>query len=1811
MVTNRTFKRVYCFAMALWIAVAGSLSFGAGSPAHADSESAGNMEIEGSQASSLYSLSDNWRIQSSAVATEDGSAVSASGYNTDGWFATKVPNTVLGALIEAGDIEDPFIRDRIAYIDEDRFRVPWWYRTEFTLPASEQGKTILLNFEGIGYKADIWVNGRKIADKQDIVGSFRAYELDITDEVVCDGTTVNTIAVEVTRSDYGKDFSIYWVDWVPRPPDNNMGLWRDVFIRTNGPVTTRNPFVTSKVDADLAAAHLNAYAELSNYSDAPVSGTVTATVIDPSGAVAATLSQAVTLEAGVRNQEVAFRADEYPELRMNHPQLWWPKEMGGQPMYTIEFRFADGNDAVSDSVTQRFGIREVTTEMNVSPSTKTKPPLKDMVQFYVNHKPVLIKAGGYSPTDLFLRRNMETNRAIVQYLEEMGLNAIRDEGIFFDDRLIDLLDEAGVMYMGGWTCCSRWQQPAAYSDEELRIASDSLDSQLRALRAHPSIIAWMNGSDNPPSYKDDMPSGGTLERGKLVEQTFFDLEHRMHWDEYGAIISSGSAKVAELTGTVSGMHMDASYDYAPPAMFFEDMDLGGAFGFTSEAGPGPSIPIVETMKKILPENALWPYNVGGDNYQQWNYHNARSSFRDLSKFNLALDNHYGESHHLEEYNIKAQVQQYDAQRAQFEAVSANKYTKATGWVQWMLNNAWPSMFWNMFDFYLNPNGSYFGAKKANEPLHIMFDYASKEVKIINGTQRDYSGLQAKVQIYNLDGSNVYDREFDHVAVSPDGASPTAGGEPRTIGYQTIRFNGKIEDAYGITVLDRIREEELAVSPVYFLRLELRDADGGLVSINSYAQSTKKDVMRYQNHGWNYTPQDQFADFTHLQELDPVELQIVGAPAAVTEGQEQVLTYTVKNNGASIAYAVFARIKKGEGGDPIAPVRMEDNYFMLLPGEERTLTARYNVSDLGTAAPVIEVDCYNNLTTKQRPTPTTANLALGKTATASTTQGSNSAEKALDSSVYTKWQSSTNASGGADPQWFKVDLGEPASFDTAIVRWDYANYARDLTVEVSDNDADWETVYTGTNSNGSAVSDIRFAPVTKRYIKLTMSGKRPAGPQIGSGGTGQGVTGLGATPASTSFNIASFEVYGPVLGKDASLSMITVNGERLVGFEPTRLRYGLALPEDTTEVPIVDATASDPKAKVEIVPAASVPGVTYIAVTAEDALTMQTYELHFTFDSGTPGNDDATLSGIQVNGAELAGFEPGKLEYEVELPPGTTDVPSVTATVYDPKASAQIIDATGLPGMTQIVVTAEDNETVQTYKIHFTVNSDVPKSDDATLSGILVNGAPLAGFHRDILDYAVKLPAGTKDAPLVAATSTDPKAKVELTQAAGATGKAVIAVTAEDGVTKRTYTVSFTVKSADSGPGGGSSSGGGSATKPNPSPGPAPDKDIDPKAPGTTAKLTEEQLKQGKGGKVTVEVEPTVKEVQLPPNAGELLGRNALEVKKGSLTVGIPADLFQQLARGLSADELKEAAISLQLIALGQAEARKLISASGQAANADIRLAGDVYELALTMKRSSGQTSELSAFAKPVSIRIKIETAIDPKRAGIFRIDEDGTLEYVGGEYADGTMVAEIGRFGKYAVLEVNKHFADVASTHWAGGAIKELAAKQILNGTSAALFEPNRSITRAEFASLLVKALKLTKKGGIAFADVSAEAWYADAVSIAKEAGIVKGRDAERFDPNGLITREEMTAMLTRAYEIRYGKIGSGQSGQSGQPGQSGEPSSATFADDSQISPWAAEYIRAAAALGLVQGRADRQFVPQGATTRAEAAQVVYHLLNR
>ncbi|TXK80322.1 S-layer homology domain-containing protein [Paenibacillus sp. N3.4] len=300
---------------------------------------------------------------------------------------------------------------------------------------------------------------------------------------------------------------------------------------------------------------------------------------------------------------------------------------------------------------------------------------------------------------------------------------------------------------------------------------------------------------------------------------------------------------------------------------------------------------------------------------------------------------------------------------------------------------------------------------------------------------------------------------------------------------------------------------------------------------------------------------------------------------------------------------------------------------------------------------------------------------------------------------------------------------------------------------------------------------------------------------------------------------------------------------------------------------------------------------------------------------------------------------------------------------------------------------------------------------------------------------------------------------------------------------------------------------------------------------------------------------------------------------------------------LSAEALINSSISLKLEPLSASAAKDAIVKGQSEAQADIKLAGEIYDFKLSITLADGSTGAvLSKFDQPMTLRLKVGASVNPKQAAVYYLADDGKLEYIGGQYDNGEMVAQISHFSKYAVLEVTKGFTDVPSGHWAANVIKELAAKQIVNGTSATTFEPGRNVTRAEFTSLLVRALKLTATGQLSFTDVKSTDWYAEAIAIAVKAGVVNGKSETVFDPNAQITREEMVTMMMRAYGSIHGNQTSGNA-------------SATFTDEAEVSTWAISYVNQAAELLLVQGRTAGVFEPKGITTRAEAAQVIYNLL--
>ena len=396
-------------------------------------------------------------------------------------------------------------------------------------------------------------------------------------------------------------------------------------------------------------------------------------------------------------------------------------------------------------------------------------------------------------------------------------------------------------------------------------------------------------------------------------------------------------------------------------------------------------------------------------------------------------------------------------------------------------------------------------------------------------------------------------------------------------------------------------------------------------------------------------------------------------------------------------------------------------------------------------------------------------------------------------------------------------------------------------------------------------------------------------------------------------------------------------------------------------------------------------------------------------------------------------------------------------------------------------------------------------------------------------------------------------------------------------------------SPGAGSGGGSGNGDGGAGGIAPPTNPAK-----PQQPETGQRiLTEDMLKSGQGS-VTIGLQAGDKEILLPLQAGDLLGTKALELKREGLVVRLPASLLSSLQKLVPAGQGKNAVISFTLEEIAQQNADAMTTKAASSVKAKIKRGGKMYDVQLAVKLSDGTEYKPEAFASPITFGSALEAGINAKWAGIYRIATDGGLTYIGGKSGDGYLTAQLNQPGIFAAWEYDKSFADLAG-HWAEQAVKELAAKHIVNGTSESTFSPQQQLTRAEFAAMLVRALHLEADHTEAvFRDVDSSAWYASAVAAASQHGLVNGKGSGMFAPHAAVTRQEMAAMLLRAYEAN-----------------GTAPKAPAPKDHEQISAWAAEMVEEALAHGLMKGRTDGSFAPKDATTRAESAQAILNLLSK
>ncbi|MGW2712396.1 glycoside hydrolase family 2 protein [Streptomyces sp. NPDC001356] len=845
-----------------------------------------------------------YAVQSTAKVGDSAADVSSPGYPARDWYPAGPRSTVLAALLANGVYADPFHSTDQRKIPRADFEVPWWYRADFTVRDTRQRTS--LDFSGVVSAADVYVNGRQVAKAAEVTGAYTHHELDIT-PLVRSGT--NTVAFRIRPNDPLKDLTMGWIDWIQPPPDQNMGIVRDVLVRRGGPVALRDAHVVTKLAVPkLDTADLTVKARARNDTDAPVTAEV-------GGSVAGTAFRTTVSLAAHETRTVTFSPAGTPGLHLTDPKVWWPAGMGGQPLYDLDLT-ATVAGTTSDTAHETFGIRDVQAPLDSHGAR----------QYRINGRRLLIKGGGWSP-DEFLRWDPAYVEDRLKYARDLGLNTLRLEGHLEPDEFFGLADRYGLLTLPGWECCDKWEGQVnggekgnRWTEADYPVARASMAAEAARLRDHPSVISFLIGSDFAPDAR--------------IEKTYLDALESADWST--PVVSSASDRSSPRLGS-SGMKMTGPYDWVPPGYWYAKRE-GGATGFNSETSAGPSIPTLDTLRRMMTPAELDTLWKDPDARQ---YHRSPSPvFGTLKIYDDALAGRYGAPTGLTDYVRKAQLAQYENVRAQFEAYGRNATDQdrpATGVIHWMFNSGWTSLHWQLTDRYLDQNGSYYGAKKANEPLHIQYSYDDRSVVVVNNRPAGAEGLTARATLFDPDGTQRYDRTVTGVAVDGGGAHGTPLTLPSSVS---------------------------GLARTYLLRLVLTDADGREVSRNVYWLSTRPDTLDWNGTTWYHTPTTSYADMKGLASMTRVPVTATATTRA-SDGTATT-TVTLRHGGGGRTPALLTDVHLvDEHGKPVLPVRWSDNEVSLWPGESVTLTATYRTAGLRGSAPAVRISGWN---TPERTVP---------------------------------------------------------------------------------------------------------------------------------------------------------------------------------------------------------------------------------------------------------------------------------------------------------------------------------------------------------------------------------------------------------------------------------------------------------------------------------------------------------------------------------------------------------------------------------------------------------------------------------------------------------------------------------------------------------------------------------------------------------------------------------------------------------------------------------------------------------------------------
>jgi hypothetical protein len=854
-------------------------------------------------ASAQTKIALTWKLFPQKGESNTGYQISMPGFTNKSWINGVVPGTVFYAYVVAGKESNPDYADNIYKVDKAKYNQSYWYRAEFSSKTLAAGKRLWLSFNGINKRAEIFFNGKHLGELKGIVQRGR---YDVTDLLTKSGANAVAVLIIPPTAEYGlanRQAPTYlssgsW-DWMPAVPGLNSGITDTVALTTSGPVAIQDPWVhsdlVSKKQADVSVS-----VNLKNTTKASVTGKLHF-VIEPGHIVVNSPAISLEPESG---KTISFDKAQFPALSIANPKLWWPNGYGAQNMYSCKVSF-DVDDKVSDVAVSTFGIRKVTAD-----TTTLNGPMR----VYINDVPVLLKGGNWGMSDYMLKVRGKDYDARIRFHKEMNFNMIRNwTGEVTDEAFYQYCDKYGIMVWDDF-----WLNNFGPIDSLQNFKVNAIE-KVKKYRHHPSIVIWCGANEG-------LPGGDTAGALNMAIKNAIkdnDGNDRLYVPRSNAGATNPNFSIHGGSRNLSGSGIWGNVD---PKTYFTDPHNGylfskGSYGMRSELGTATFVNI-ESFKKFMPQDYWVAPTVKSvdSKTNMWARHYF-STDGELGggsqpvKYIISINNSYGEATSLSDFCKKAQMENQETMKAMFEAWNDHMWKDATGMLIWMSQSAYPTMIWQTYDYYYDLTGAYFGAKTACEPVHIQWNAASNSIKVINNTVTHLKKLNAKAEIYGLNGEMIKDYSVDKTVDAPATSATEA----------FVMFVGK---------------DTLKLPDTYFLKLKLYNSDQKLVSDNFYWIGKK------------------YLDYTALNKMPSANL-LVGKPAAQTAGitTHKLISYTVTNTSKkTAAFGIRVQLLNNKGGQ-ILPAIINDGYFSLMQGETKKIVVEVEAKLLA-GGYKLEAKAYN-------------------------------------------------------------------------------------------------------------------------------------------------------------------------------------------------------------------------------------------------------------------------------------------------------------------------------------------------------------------------------------------------------------------------------------------------------------------------------------------------------------------------------------------------------------------------------------------------------------------------------------------------------------------------------------------------------------------------------------------------------------------------------------------------------------------------------------------------------------------------------------